>query len=170
MLARLLGINRRICLVESARLSGPIVYGVLRPAIGLPAGFTKRFDTARQEAMLAHELAHLAADDPFWYLLADLAAAIFWWHPCVWLARRQLHFASETAADEASLLLANGPGVLAECLVELGARLAQPRSFARLGVEGTGFRSGLGRRVERLVNLRGRSWSPPSRVRSVSAW
>ncbi|HKI71130.1 MAG TPA: M56 family metallopeptidase [Verrucomicrobiae bacterium] len=169
VLARLLGINRRICLVESARLSGPIVYGVLRPAIGLPAGFTKRFDTARQEAMLAHELAHLAENDPFWYLLADLAAAIFWWHPLVWWARRRLHAASEMAADEASLLVANGPGLLARCLVELGAQMTQGRTFAWLGVEGSGFRSGLGRRVERLVNLNGRSWCPPDRLRSIFA-
>ncbi|PYM16053.1 MAG: hypothetical protein DME18_02620, partial [Verrucomicrobia bacterium] len=102
-----------------------------------------------------------------WYLLADLTAAIFWWHPLVWWARRRLHAASETAADEASLLLANGPGVLAECLVEMGARLAQRRSFAWVGVEGSGFRSGLGRRVERLVNLRGSCWHPPGRIRSV---
>ena len=168
-LAGLLGINRRVRLVESARLSGPIVFGVLRPAIGLPAGFTKRFDTARQEAMLAHELAHLAEKDPFWYLLADLAAAIFWWHPLVWWARRQLHAASETAADEASLLVANGPGVLAQCLVELGAQLTQRRASAWVGVEGSGFQSGLGRRVERLIDLRGRSWSPPSRFRSIWA-
>ena len=32
-------------------------------------------------------------------------------------------------ADEASLLVENGPNVLAECLVKLGGRLAQPRSF-----------------------------------------
>src|SRR5207245_4963635 len=168
-LAQLLGINRRVRLVELARLNAPIVFGLLWPAIGLPAEFTQRFDTPRQEAMLAHELAHLTANDPFWYLLADLTAAIFWWHPCVWWARRRLHTASETAADEASLLLANGPGVLAECLVELAAQLTQRRSFACPGLDGNGFRSGLGRRVDRLVNLNGRSWRPPDRLRSILA-
>ena len=34
--------------------------------------------------------------------------------------------ASESAADEASVLTQNGPNALAECLVELGKRLAQP--------------------------------------------
>src|SRR2546423_10496791 len=61
-LARLLGIKRRVRLVESARLSGPIVFGVLRPTIGLPIEFNRRFDSSQQEAMLAHELAHLAAN------------------------------------------------------------------------------------------------------------
>ena len=50
--------------------------------------------------MLAHELAHPAANDPVWYLLADLTTAVFWWHPFVWSARRRLHAASETAAFE----------------------------------------------------------------------
>ncbi|PYJ86108.1 MAG: hypothetical protein DME22_06580 [Verrucomicrobia bacterium] len=168
-LARLLGIKRRVRLVESARLSGPIVFGVLRPTIGLPIEFNRRFDGSQQEAMLAHELAHLAANDPVWYLLTDLTTAVFWWHPLVWSARRRLYAASETAADEASLLVANGPGVLAECLVQLGAQLTQRRTFAWLGVEGSGFRSGLGRRVVRLVNLRGGCWRPPSRVRSALA-
>src|SRR5207249_6589724 len=137
----------------SARLGGPIVFGVFRPVIALPGDFAERFNLAQQEAVLAHELAHLASGDPVWYGLANLATALLWWHPLVWWVRRQLHFASEQAPDEASLLVADGPGVLAECLVDLGARLTHERSFVRLGVEGTGLRSGLGRRVERLLQL-----------------
>jgi hypothetical protein len=94
--------------------------------VGLPPDFAMRFDPAKQEAMLAHELAHLAAHDPFWCLLADVATVVLWCHPGVWWLRRQLHLASEMAADEASLLVADGPRVLAECLVELGARLTGP--------------------------------------------
>ena len=168
-LACQLGLKRRVRLVESARLGGPIVFGVFRPVIGLPRDFAHRFSPAQQEVVLAHELAHLAAWDPLWYGLANLARALLWWHPLVWWVRRQLHSASEQAADEASLLVADGPGVLAECLVELGARLTQERSFVRLGVEGTGLRSGLGRRVERLVQLRESSWTRPGRRGSALA-
>ena len=163
-LARRLKLRRRVRLIESARLTGPIAFGILRPTVGLPRGFGQNFNRVQQEVILAHELAHLAAHDPGWHLLADLMSAMLWWHPVVWWSRKQLHVATETAADEASLLIANGPGVLAECLVELGGRLAQPRSLAWMGIEGSGFRSGLGRRVERLVNLKGRSWTSPSRI------
>src|SRR5207249_6320044 len=136
----------------SARLGGPIVFGVFRPVIALPGDFAERFNLAQQEAVLAHELAHLASGDPVWYGLANWASAILWWHPLVWWVRRQLHSASEQAADEASLLVVDGPVVLAECLAEMGARLTQQRPFAWIGVEGNGLRSGLGRRVERLVH------------------
>ena len=128
--------------------------------MGLPPDFAGRFDSAKQEAILAHELAHLAGHDPFWCLLADGAAAVLWWHPGVWWLRRQLHLASEMAADEASLLVADGPRVLAECLVELAARLTRPLRFSHLRV--SGFRSHLGLRVHRLVHLESRAWTPPS--------
>ena len=157
-LARALGIRRRVRVVESKRLTGPIASGLIWPVVGLPADFTRRFDTARQDAMLAHELAHLAAHDPFWCLLADVATVVLWWHPAVWWLRGQLHLATEMAADEASLLVADGPRVLAECLVELGARLTRPLLIGQLRV--SGFRSHLGRRVQRLLHLEGRAWLP----------
>jgi beta-lactamase regulating signal transducer with metallopeptidase domain len=164
-LARAVGISRRIRIIESGQLASPIAYGLVRPTVGLPPDFGARFDGPRQGAMLVHELAHLAAHDPLWCLLADLATIPLWWHPAVWWLRRRLHLASEMAADEASLLVTDGPRVLAECLVELGSRLAQPAPLGHLRV--SGFRSHLGRRVQQLVHLEGRSWSPPSRLRAA---
>ncbi|MGO8925860.1 MAG: M56 family metallopeptidase [Limisphaerales bacterium] len=161
-LAWTLGIRRRVRVIESARLTSPIAFGLIRPTVGLPPDFAMRFDPAKQDAMLAHELAHLAVHDPFWCLLADVATVVLWWHPGVWWLRRQLHLASEMAADEASLLVANGPRLLAECLVELGARLTGLVLLGELRV--SGFRSHLGRRVQRLMHVEGRAWSPPPRL------
>jgi hypothetical protein len=112
--------------------------------------------------MLVHELAHLSAGDPAWQGVADLVAAALWWHPLVWWSRRRLEAASEASADEASLVVANGPTVLAECLVQLGGRLVQARPFGWLGVEGGNNLSGLGRRVKQLMTLSGGSWNPKS--------
>jgi beta-lactamase regulating signal transducer with metallopeptidase domain len=164
-LAERLQLQRRVRVIEVRRLNGPIAFGLLRPTIGLPPGFGAQFDAAKQDAMLAHELAHLAARDPLWHLLADVATAALWWHPAVWWMRRQLHAASEAAADEASVLVAEGPRILAECLVELGARLIQPRALGGLGI--AGFRSNLGRRVQRLMHLEAGVWRPPGRLRAA---
>jgi len=168
-MARTLGFGRGVQLVASARLAGPIAFGVIRPVIAVPADFMKRFSLVQQEAIFAHELAHLAGRDPVWYLLANWVSAILWWHPLVWWARRQLHCASEQIADEASLLVGGGPGALAECLVEIGARLGRQRSFVWMGVEGNGLHSDVGRRVERLVDLRGRPGALPGRLSSALA-
>ena len=168
-LAGRMGLRRPIRLFESARLVGPVAAGTLRPAIGLPARFTIEYTPAQQEVMLAHEVAHLAANDPLWSRLADILAALLWWHPLAWWARRQLHAASETAADESSLLMHDGPRVLAECLVALGGRLTRRQPVGWMGVEGAGFRSALGRRVERLLHLPAREWARPRRIRCALA-
>jgi beta-lactamase regulating signal transducer with metallopeptidase domain len=163
--AERLNYRRRVRVLEVPGLRGPVAFGILQPMVAVPADFTNHFDAPRQEVMLAHELAHLAARDPAWLLLADVVAALLWWQPLVWWARQRLWTASESAADEASLLLADGPALLATCLVELGTRLAAPGPVGWLGMAGNGFRSGLGRRVERLLRLHSRN-AIPFRLRS----
>jgi beta-lactamase regulating signal transducer with metallopeptidase domain len=168
-LAGRMGLRGPIHLFESARLLGPVAAGVVRPAIGLPPRFALEHTAQQQDVMLAHEVAHLAAKDPLWSRLADVLAALLWWHPLVWWTRRQLGAASETAADESSLLVQDGPRVLAECLVALGGRLTRQQPAGGMGVDGAGFRSALGRRVERLLDLPSREWRGPGRIRCLLA-
>jgi beta-lactamase regulating signal transducer with metallopeptidase domain len=156
-----LGLRRKPRLLTSSRLKSPIAFGILQPTVVLPGGFCDEFQLGQQKVMVAHELAHLAARDPLWYLGADLNAVCWWWHPLVWWARHQLRLASETAADDASLLVANGPKTLAECLVQLGARLSATSLPVGLGIKGSRFQSRLGQRVERLLHLPDVAWRPP---------
>jgi hypothetical protein len=152
-LARRLGIRRAVEVRTSRALTAPVAFGVLRQVLVLPPAFGERFDRGQQEAILAHELAHLAAGDAIWLLLADLLAAALWWQPVVWWLRRRLRTAGEMAADEASFLVPDGPHILAACLVALGGRLAGSGRLAWLSMAGGGFRSGLGHRVQRLLDL-----------------
>ena len=168
-LAARLRIRRRVRVLSSEALAGPIAFGIWRPTVCLPARFAERFDRSQQQAMLAHELAHLAAHDPAWHLIADFVAAALWWHPLAWWSRHELRAASELAADEASLVVRDGPTALAACLVELGAELVRRPAAAGVSIAGTGFRSSLGRRVERLLRLPTRRWRPPSRAGSLIA-
>ena len=163
-----LGLKRGVRVVALRGLTGPVAFGVVRPTIGVPPDYSHDFTPAEQDAMLAHELAHLSANDPAWSWLADMVSAVLWWHPLIWIARRQLRSASETAADEASALLQDGPETLAECLVNLGAKLASGPVYGGMGVAERGFRSALGQRVERLLKLRPGSWQPPRRWISLA--
>lgn len=165
--AHRLGVSGRVRVIASPALVCPIAFGVLRPTVGLPADFAAANGTREREAMLAHELAHLSARDPLWLGLADLVTVVLWWHPLVWWARRQLRAACETAADEASVLVEDGPAVLANCLVTLAAQLPRRRAFGLLGM--AGFRSDLGRRVERLLELRSQGLRPTARGRLLLA-
>ncbi len=161
-----MGIRRPVRLLEATGLAGPNAFGIFRPTVVLPSTFSEEFEPVEQQAMMVHELGHLASRDPAWQLSADVVAAVVWWHPLVWWSRRQLRAASEEAADEASLLVPQGPDALASCLVALARQMTDDR-HQRLGwlpVKGAGFRSGLGRRVERLLNPDKRCWRDPSRA------
>jgi len=144
------------------RLRGPVAFGWWRPTVALPRGFSRRFTSEQREAMLAHELAHLAGRDPLWLALADTVCALAWWNPPGWWAAAQLRAASEAAADEASALVPSGPAALAESLLRFGRELAESGPARGLGVAGKGFRSGLGRRVHVLLTT-------PVRWRELSA-
>jgi type II secretory pathway component GspD/PulD (secretin)/beta-lactamase regulating signal transducer with metallopeptidase domain len=164
-LARRMGIRRPVRMIKRPSLSGPVAFGWWRPTVGLPDSIDSHFTASQQEVMMAHELAHLAAHDPAWHFLADLVCALLWWHPLAWWSRGRLLCASEMAADEASRLMANGPGTLAECLVVMGRRLSQPVGFGWQRIEGNGFRSSLGQRVERLLAMPEHPWQPWGRTR-----
>ena len=87
-------------------------------------------------------MAHLAARDPLWQLVAELCRAQLVVAPGgVVVAQGRLRAASETAADEASLLVPGGPDTLAGCLVALGRR--RSARVLRMGAAAVevGFRS-----------------------------
>ncbi len=163
-LSRQFGIRRRVQVIECARLKTPIVFGIVRPTVGLPRDFISAFDVRQQESMLAHELAHLALRDPAWQVLGKIVTALLWWHPFVWWARRQWHLASECAADEACVHVVGGPDALAECLLRYGERLTATPALGRLGIAGDGFRSSLGQRVARLLEMRTTPSDTPTRA------
>lgn len=164
-LAQQVGLCRKVRCFLSPRLRGPIAFGLLRPTIGLPSDFKDHFSPAQQDAMLTHELAHLAAHDSAWQRLADIVAAILWWHPLAWWIRHRLRVTAEHAADEASVVVHDGPGLLAECLVKLASRAASGPPIGWVQATGPGFRSALGQRIQKLVNLEHRPWLPPNRPR-----
>jgi beta-lactamase regulating signal transducer with metallopeptidase domain len=164
-IAQSLGIRRPVALLANARAVVPFTFGVWRPVIVLPRHFTSVFTPDQQDAALAHELAHVAGLDSAWRVVSQLACAVLWWHPLAWLAKRELDHASELVADEASLLVANGPDRLAECLVACAKELRRPALASWLGMDGGGFRSALGKRVTRLLQL-----NPHARLSRPVPW
>ena len=133
------------------RVRGPVAFGFWRPTVALPLDFAERFTARQRQVMLAHELAHLAAHDPFWFALTDFFCAVAWWHPLAWWMRHEFRRTCEGSADEASALIPEGPATLAESLVAFGRELSLSRPTGGLGVAGSGFRSDLALRVKALL-------------------
>ena len=98
-------------------LQAPFVFGLLRPTLVLPREFPASLSPAHQRAVILHELAHLADNDPRWQLLADLLFAALWWHPACWMLHIKWRQVTESAADEATQKMVDGPVLLAESLL-----------------------------------------------------
>ena len=129
-----LGIRRRVRVLGDPLGTVPMTWGIAAPVVVLPAE-SSAWSDERRRLVLSHELAHVARLDGATQLVAQLAAAIFWFHPLVWLALRALRHERERACDD--LVLATGARAsdYARDLVELATRLApSPASAAAFGM------------------------------------
>lgn len=88
------------------RISVPVVVGIVRPAILVPAALASGLPLDQLEALLAHELAHLRRCDPLINLLQRLAETLLFFHPAVWYVSRRIQVERENASDD--LVLASG--------------------------------------------------------------
>jgi hypothetical protein len=89
----------------------PFTFGTLRPRIVLPAA--GRLEPALERSLLAHELAHVRRNDDLRAGLNSFVAALFWFHPLVWIAARRLTLAREAACDRAATREVGIPAYLA---------------------------------------------------------
>lgn len=103
----------------------PLLIGVIRPAIIVPAALITRLDVSEQCLVVRHELAHLSRGDLAWGMLSSLVRAIFFFHPLAWLADWQLRLTQEIAADELAMSLEQQqPVQYATLLVSIVSKLS----------------------------------------------
>jgi len=100
-----LGIVRSVTLLIHPERTIPIVWGILRPRLLLPAA-ARNWSAEQLRSVLLHELAHVKRRDMLAQLLAQLACAMHWFNPLVWLAAWRLAVERERACDD--LVLTSG--------------------------------------------------------------
>ena len=103
---------------ESENIDLPVTLGVWRPTVLVPAA-ARSWPPAWRKAALVHERAHLRRWDSALQALADAVTSVFWFHPLVWLAERQLRVERELAADDAVLSDGSRASEYAQFLIEL---------------------------------------------------
>ena len=145
---RRMGFKHGTALLTSNELASPISWGLVRPVILLNSRAVEASGEA--EAILAHELAHVARMDWAKLLLARIATALFWFNPLVWLLAREAHQLREETADDAVLAADIADTDYAELLVGV-ARHECPGLL--LGAHGVApSKSSLARRVARVLD------------------
>jgi len=145
---RRMGFKHGTALLTSDELASPISWGLMRPVIVLNTRAVEAQGEA--EAIIAHELAHVARMDWIKLLLARVATALFWFNPLVWLLAREAHQLREEAADDAVLAADIVDTDYAELLVGV-ARHECPGLL--LGAHGVApSKNSLARRVARVLD------------------
>lgn len=128
-----LGVRQRVRLLIDPKRTIPLVWGVFRPRLMVPAEAHEWSDSALRSVLL-HELAHLKRRDTLVQWLAQIACALHWWNPLVWLAAWRLHVERERACDD--LVLASGvqPSTYAEHLLHVATKLSAARWSSACGL------------------------------------
>jgi len=141
-------------------LDAPAVAGVLAPVVLVPRD-GESWGDERRVAVLLHELAHVRQQDCLAQIAAQIACALHWFDPLVWIAARRLHLERELAADDAVLAAGARPSRYAEDLLAIAGVRAVPA-----GALGMAARSELAARVLAIVSAR-RERRPVSRPRAA---
>lgn len=131
-IAAKLGLETIPPILQSRRATSPMLVGPFCSAIVLPAAALEQ-RRSRLELMLAHELAHYRRHDLLWNWLSALADLMMFFHPLVWVARRESCLAQELASDQLVLEMSrSAPSEYAQTLLSIALRKksARPPAFA----------------------------------------
>lgn len=102
----------------------PVVCRLLRPTVLMPRSAAEWPDW-QFEAAVRHELTHVQRKDLWSSFIAQLACAVWWFHPLVWWLSRSMRDCQETACDDAVLHSGFEPATYAQALLSVAKTVAQ---------------------------------------------
>ena len=127
-LARRMGTHRTVRLLVSSLPTGPSLAGWIRPAILLPASAILNLTADQLEAVLAHELAHLARYDDVVNIVQSFVETLLFYHPVVWWVSRRIRHERELCCDDRAVRICGDPVCYARALTTLErSRIRAPR-------------------------------------------
>ncbi len=143
-----IGLSKSTALLASEGIASPVSWGALRPKILLNADAVASQECA--EAVVAHELAHIARADWLKLILVRLSVALFWFNPLAWMLAREAHQLREEAADDAVLAANIEDTAYASLLVNTARNHGIGIVFGTHGVAPT--RNALAQRVKKVLD------------------
>jgi beta-lactamase regulating signal transducer with metallopeptidase domain len=123
-----------------------------RPRLLVPAGLLGRLSPEGRDTLLLHELAHLRRGDHRVRALELIVMGLYWWHPVVWYARRELREAEEQCCDAWVVATLPGAGrAYASALLDTLDFLSAAPPAVPLLASGLGQVSDLKRRLTMIM-------------------
>lgn len=128
-----MAIARRVSLRVADCVDGPMVMGILSPAILLPAHVLTGVPPEHLRAVLAHELAHIRRHDYLVNLAQMLVESLLFFNPTVWWLSRQIRAEREACCDALAVRHTGSAMVYAQVLADFAARAAAAPALAMGG-------------------------------------
>ena len=141
------GVRKQVALLRHEAISGPITCGVFKPTILVPVDAAD-WDAAALQRALVHEVEHVRRGDWATHCLARAICAIYWFHPLVWMAWRQLRLEAERACDDAVVGQDDGREYVSLLITVAQRQVSQPG----LPILAMASRGDLSVRVAALLN------------------
>ena len=125
-----LGVWVQVGVRISDEVAGPVLVGVARPLILLPAAAIQGLSAEQLEMVLLHELAHARRLDNLVQLAQRLIESALFFQPAVWIVSRWIDLEREHCCDAVVLRHTNSPRVYARTLVALAESRSGAPAFA----------------------------------------
>lgn len=159
--ARRMGLRIVPAMAYCQRICVPVVVGVFRPMILLPASLASGLTLSQLETVLLHELAHVRRFDLAVNVFQRLVEALLFFHPAVWWVSRRVSLERENACDDAVLHLDHERVQYADALLRV-AELCTNGRIDRAALAATGGNASQFRR--RVLRLLGAAEKTPLRL------
>jgi beta-lactamase regulating signal transducer with metallopeptidase domain len=115
-LARAMGAGTRVVLRATTRVATPVALGLWRPVVLVPAALFTALPEPYLEALLAHELAHVARLDYLVNMIQNVIEVLCFHHPVVWWLSRRVRTLREHLSDDLAAKAIGEPRRLALAL------------------------------------------------------
>lgn len=102
----------------AAAACGPMLVGMWRPRLVLPAGFRQNFGSAERRLVLAHERIHAERGDLWANACCLLLQCLAWCNPLIHIAAARFRLDQELACDEAVLRRHGQAAIYARALLK----------------------------------------------------
>jgi len=163
-ISEILGIRRKLSFLQSDRIQGPLLIGILKPVVIVPVGMFTHLSVSQVESILTHELYHLKRGDALINLMQLFLEGVLFYNPALWFISDIIRREREHSCDDAVVLTGKDPVNYAKALV----KLAEQQQYIRLAPGAGGSKKHhFTARIKRIINNKPTNMNTQERIKSL---
>lgn len=142
-----LGIKKNVSILQSDKVSSPMLIGIFKPVILIPLGMITGMSANHVETVITHELAHLKRYDYLLNVFQSVMEIIFFYHPAVWIISSSIREEREYCCDDMTINVCENSSLYVQAL----ATLPEINRTVPVVTPAVKSRKQLYRRIERMI-------------------